>query len=88
VLASRELFEVDPEEFLAEFIKSEREGLQHIGFFHSHPGTTEPSKIDLKFMELWPGTIWLIISSLNRNIAAYRIVNGKLRLVYIRILHV
>lgn len=86
VLASRELFEIDPEEFLAELIESERKGLQHIGFFHSHPSVAEPSEIDLKFMRLWPGSIWLIISSLNRNISAYRIINGKLRPVYIKVL--
>lgn len=79
-------FRVDPEEFLAELIKAENEGLRHVGFYHSHPGSTESSKMDIKFMRLWPESVWLIISLINYEIAAYRVVDGKVRSVYIEII--
>ncbi|MEM2369307.1 MAG: M67 family metallopeptidase [Candidatus Bathyarchaeia archaeon] len=78
-------FQIDPEEFLVELIRAENEGLRHIGFFHSHPSSTEPSKMDIKFMRLWPKSIWLIISLVSYEIAAYTIVNGKVCDVYIKI---
>lgn len=85
ILNSEALFEIDPEEFLVEFIRSENEGLQHIGFFHSHQSEAKPSEIDMEFMKLWPESIWLIISSFNYDIAAYRIINGKLCIANVKI---
>ncbi|MEM1581823.1 MAG: M67 family metallopeptidase [Candidatus Bathyarchaeia archaeon] len=85
VIKSESMFQIDPEDFLKILIVSEAEGLQHIGFFHSHPGNVKPSEIDLKYMKLWPESIWLIISSLNYEIAAYQIVNEHLREVPVEI---
>jgi heme/copper-type cytochrome/quinol oxidase subunit 3 len=34
-------------------------------------------------MKLWPETIWLIISSINYEVAAYRMINGDLQEAYI-----
>lgn len=78
VLNSEISFQIDPEEFLAELVKSEGEGLSHIGFFHSHPGDEKPSEIDLKYMKLWPESIWLIISSQNFKLAAFRALDDKI----------
>lgn len=78
VIESESMFQIDPEDFLRILIASEAEGLQHVGFFHSHPGNVRPSAMDLKYMKLWPESIWLIISSLNYEITAYRIVNEHL----------
>lgn len=78
-------FQIDPEEFLTELTRSESEGLTHVGFFHSHPGDVKPSETDLKYMKLWPGSIWLIVSSLNSKIAAYRVLNDELQEAYIKI---
>lgn len=71
---------------MVELVKAENEGLRHVGFFHSHPGSTEPSKIDIKFMRLWHESIWLIISLINYEIAAYRVVNGELCDVHIKMI--
>lgn len=75
ILRSENMFQIDPEEFLKEVLKSEEEGLQHIGFFHSHAGDTRPSRLDLKYMGLWPESVWLIISSTSCTIAAYKCLN-------------
>jgi proteasome lid subunit RPN8/RPN11 len=66
-------------------MKAESEGLQHLGFFHSHQLNAKPSAMDLKYMRLWPEKIWLIISALNSKIAAYRVIDDKLHEVYITI---
>ncbi|MBS7640107.1 MAG: M67 family metallopeptidase [Candidatus Bathyarchaeia archaeon] len=86
ILNSSVAFQIDPEEFLAELMRSENEGLRHVGFFHSHPGSATPSDIDVKFMRLWPESIWLIISLINYEIAAYRIVNSEVRNVHVEII--
>ena len=83
ILGSENLFQIDPEEFLAELMKAESEGLQHLGFFHSHQLNVKPSEMDLKYMRLWPEKIWLIASALNSKIAAYRVVDDKLHEVHI-----
>lgn len=85
ILESEVMFQIDPEEFLRVLLDLERDGLQHLGFFHSHHGATKPSAIDLKYMALWPGSMWIIVSSLNHDIAAYQIINGRLHEVHISI---
>lgn len=79
-------FQIDPEEFLRELRRAEDMGLEHIGFFHSHPGPAEPSAIDVKFMRLWPESIWLIVSSTRREVAAYRVVDENVYRVQIEML--
>lgn len=81
LLNSENRFQIDPSEFLKTLLNAEREGLQHIGFFHSHPLNVAPSAVDLQYMKLWPETVWLIISPLNRKIAAYCMINGQLNKV-------
>jgi len=56
--------------------KAEENGLQLIGFYHSHPAAPRPSPINLDYMKLWPHSIWLIVSSLDYSIAAY-LVDGE-----------
>lgn len=85
VLNSPVAFQIDPGEFLVELIKAEKEGLKHVGFFHSHLRPAKPSLVDIKFMRLWPETIWLIVSLINYRIAAYRIVNDKVHNIYVEI---
>jgi len=75
-LESRTEFQLDPEEFLKALSEAEKQNLQHIGFFHSHPAPPRPSATDRTHMKLWPGSIWLIVSSINHGIAAYRAING------------
>lgn len=79
ILKSKIRFKISPEEFLKAFFRAEAENLQHLGFFHSHPSSPHPSVMDLEGMKMWPETIWLIISALNYELAAYRIINGELQ---------
>jgi len=69
-------FEVDPEEFVKALSKAEKEKMEHIGFFHSHPAAPQPSIIDIRYMKLWPETIWVVISSIDYQISAYQTVNN------------
>ncbi|MBS7607497.1 M67 family metallopeptidase [Candidatus Bathyarchaeota archaeon] len=85
VLKSEAMFQIDPEEFLRVLVEYEGKGLQHIGFFHSHPRYASPSIIDLKYMGLWPESIWIIVSHLESRITAYRIINGRIEEVSISI---
>jgi len=90
VVASNKLqstvrFEIDPETFVNAFTEAEREGLDFIGLFHSHPAPAAPSLIDLKYMKLWGDSLWLILSSTNGNLAVYQMRNGKVREITIEV---
>lgn len=82
-LGSTVRFQMDLEDFLKALFEAETEGLQHLGFFHSHSANTCPSATDIKYMKLWPETIWLIISSINYEVEAYQMINGDLQEVHI-----
>jgi len=85
LLESRTNFQVDPEEFLKALSEAEKDGMQHIGFFHSHPGAPHPSATDIRFMGLWPENIWLIISSIDYAIAAYLTENDTPREIMVKV---
>ncbi|MEM2342045.1 MAG: M67 family metallopeptidase [Candidatus Bathyarchaeia archaeon] len=85
VLESETMFQIDPEEFLGVLVEHEGKGLQHIGFFHSRPGYVSPSIIDLKYMGLWPESIWIIVSHLDSKSVAYCIINERIEEVSISI---
>jgi len=72
VLDSSTNFQVNPEEFFKALSKAGKGGMQHIGFFHSHPAAPQPSATDTIYMRLWPENIWLIISSIDYAVAAFR----------------
>ncbi len=84
-LQSTVRFEIDPETFVNAFTEAEKEGLDFVGLFHSHPAPARPSSIDLKYMKLWGDALWLILSSTNGNLAAYKMRNGKVREITIRV---
>jgi proteasome lid subunit RPN8/RPN11 len=77
VLRSEVRFEIDPKTFYDTFLQSTRNGLEFIGFFHSHPAPANPSAIDLEFMRLWGEAVWLIFSSTEDRLAAFQIIGGK-----------
>jgi len=84
VMASNKLqstirFEIAPETFASAFFEAEKEGLELVGLFHSHPAPATPSSVDLECMKLWSDVIWLIFSSIDGNLAAYQMKNGKVR---------
>jgi len=79
-------FEVDPEIVYQAYKRAENEGKELIGIFHSHPAPAMPTETDLKYMESNPYVIWLILSTLNRNLAAYHWQRGKARKIEIQTL--
>lgn len=83
-LQSTVRFEMDPEKVAAAITEAEEEGLDFIGLFHSHPAPAAPSSIDLKFMKLWGDALWLILSSIDGNLAAYQLSDGTVKEVTIR----
>jgi len=77
VLKSTTRFEIDPKEFFDALMQADREGLEFIGLFHSHPAPAYPSSVDLDFMRLWGDAVWLIYSSMGNNFAAFQMKEGK-----------
>ena len=71
-------FAINPQFVVVELKKAETEGLDLVGFFHSHSARAYPSIVDLKNMKLWSNTSWLIFSLTEEKIAAYMIRNDKL----------
>ena len=84
-LRSTTLFEIDPAKVAVAITEAEVEGLEFIGLFHSHPAPATPSSVDLKYMKLWGDTLWLIRSSTNGNLAAYQLIDDKVKQATIRI---
>ena len=84
-LQSTVRFEMDPENVAAAITEAEEEGLDFIGLFHSHPAPAAPSPIDLKYMKLWGDALWLILSSIDGNLAAYQLSDGTVKEVTIRV---
>ena len=84
-LASNTRFEVDPEEVAHAVVDAEKEGLEFVGLFHSHPAPAVPSVVDQKFMRLWPDAVWLILSSSSGIMKAYKLVDGTVKKVAIRV---
>lgn len=82
VLESPTLFRIDPEEFLTVLSEAERHGMEHIGFFHSHPAPPNPSAADAKNMRLWPDNVWLIISSIKYGMAAYQSIDNGVKRIH------
>lgn len=78
-------FEIDPQIMIDELSKAQIEGLNLIGFFHSHPAASYPSTIDLQNMKFWMDYVWLIFSLTENKIAAYFIKNNILEKVQLRI---
>ena len=84
-LNSQRRFEVDPEIVAKTIIESEKDGLEFIGLFHSHPGPSIPSLIDRKYMRLWGDAIWLIKSITGEELSAYYLIKNKVKEVDITI---
>ena len=84
-LQSTVRFEIDPETFVDAFTEADKEGLDFIGLFHSHPAPAKPSSIDLKYMKLWGDALWLILSSTNGNLAAYQMRSGNVQEIIIKV---
>jgi proteasome lid subunit RPN8/RPN11 len=84
-LSSVTRFEVDPEKVATAVTGAEKEGLEFIGLFHSHPAPAKPSSVDQKFMRLWGDALWLILSSTDGTLAAYQLIDGKVKQATIKV---
>jgi proteasome lid subunit RPN8/RPN11 len=84
-LRSSTRFEVDPSKVARSIVEAEKEGLEFVGLFHSHPAPAVPSEIDRKFMHLWGDAIWLILSSTEGKLNAFQLVDDEIGQVAIRI---
>lgn len=63
VLHSPVAFEVEPLELLNALLAAEAEGLDVVGYYHSHPASPAyPSPTDVRFSAGWPGAVHLIVS--------------------------
>jgi proteasome lid subunit RPN8/RPN11 len=85
-LQSASRFEVDPAKVAAAVTEAEKEGLEFLGLFHSHPAPATPSSVDLKYMRLWGDALWLIHSSTDGKLAAYHLIEGTVKEATIRIM--
>jgi len=84
VLRSTVRFEIDPKAFYDAFMQADRDGLEFIGLFHSHPAPAYPSSVDLEFMRLWGDAVWLIMSSTDNNFAAFQMSDDKVKRVTVK----
>jgi len=85
ILQSATRFEIDPQLVFDSFEHGEREGLEFLCLFHSHPMPHNPSATDVHYMKLWSDIIWLILSSKDDSIAAFQMVKGKVRRIKVNI---
>ena len=64
-------FTISPEELLKGYQISQKNQLEVVGVFHSHPNSDAiPSNTDKKFMQNNP-VPWIIFSGVNNNLKAY-----------------
>ena len=64
-------FTISPEELLKGYQIAEKNQLEVVGIFHSHPNSdTVPSSTDKKFMQNNP-VPWIIFSGVNNSLKAY-----------------
>ncbi len=85
VLKSPTRFEADPQTVFNAFEQADRDGLQFMGLFHSHPAPASPSVVDIKYMRLWGEAVWLILSSNDGNMAAFQMINGDIHEVTLKV---
>jgi len=77
ILESSTRFEVDPMFVFYTLEQAEKEDLDFVGLFHSHPAPATPSVIDRRYMKLWGSAIWLILSTPDGKIAAFQKTNTQ-----------
>jgi len=85
ILQSTVRFEMDPQTVFEAFEQADREEMEFIGLFHSHPAPASPSTVDLQYMRLWGRAVWLILSSVNDNLAAFQTVDGEVHEITLKI---
>ncbi|MCS7116401.1 MAG: M67 family metallopeptidase [Nitrososphaerota archaeon] len=84
--ASQITFSIRPEDLLRAYLDAEREGLDVIGVFHSHPAPPQPSVRDLEFMKINP-IVWLIISKPSGDYGAFQWIEGSIERVEVNLVN-
>lgn len=88
LLASATAYEIDPAELFALFRRIRSEGLEHLGIYHSHPrGDNAPSPRDVE-RAFYPQAAYFILLPLAdavRSVRAFRIVQGRVRELTLRL---
>ena len=85
ILRSTIRFEINPQAFFRAFMRVRAEGMEFVGFFHSHPASATPSAVDLHFMRLWGDAVWLILSQTDGGMAAFRMKAGRVEEITIKV---
>ena len=64
-------FTISPEQTLQGYTKAQKNKMEVIGIFHSHPNSKAcPSSIDQKYMKINP-YVWIILSGLTNELKAF-----------------
>lgn len=85
ILRSTGRFEINPQAFFKAFMEAQAEGMEFVGFFHSHPAPASPSTVDLRYMKLWGDAVWLILSQTDEEFAAFRMKADKVEKLTIKV---
>ena len=65
-------FIIAPEELLHGYQLAEKNQLELVGIFHSHPNSdSSPSNVDKKFMKVNSHVPWIIFSGINTDLRAF-----------------
>ena len=73
-------FTISPEELLKGYQIAEKNQLEVVGIFHSHPNSDAiPSSTDKKFMQNNP-VPWIIFSGVNNKLKAYLLDSGVIEI--------
>ena len=73
-------FTISPEELLKGYKIAEKNQLEVVGIFHSHPNSDAiPSNTDKKFMQNNP-VPWIIFSGVNNDLKAYLLDSGVIEI--------
>ena len=65
-------FIITPEELLQGYQLAEKNQLELVGIFHSHPNSdASPSNVDKKFMKVNSHVPWIIFSGINTDLRAF-----------------
>jgi len=85
---SRTEFWIDEKEWIEKILEAQKQGLEYIGLYHSHPDAEPlPSPSDRHKMLECPGEVWLIVgySPSGINMAAYRVGDDGYSLLSLRV---
>jgi [CysO sulfur-carrier protein]-S-L-cysteine hydrolase len=77
-------FSIAPQELIDVYQTVEKQGMEVVGIFHSHPAQPLPSSIDKKFMQINP-VVWIIYSTITNEAKAY-IFEENIRQVQLRVI--